>query len=76
METEEAITLIFKTTGTQQLSDKPTRKTAKSVVLTLGCLALAIDQAGAMIRQGLCSMKEYCEIYFQRRKELLSQKSV
>jgi tetratricopeptide (TPR) repeat protein len=76
METEEAISLILKTTGAQQLSDKPTRKTAKSVVLTLGCLALAIDQAGTVIRQGLCNMEEYCEIYSRRRKELLSQKPV
>jgi hypothetical protein len=76
METEDAVTLILKTTGTQNLSDKPTRETAKSVVLTLGCLALAIDQAGAVIRKGLCSMEEYCEIYSRRRKKLLSQKAV
>jgi tetratricopeptide (TPR) repeat protein len=75
METEDAITLILKTTGTQNLSDKPTREIAKSVVLTLGCLALAIDQAGAVIRKGLCSMEEYCEIYSRHRKELLSQKA-
>ena len=76
METEDAITLILKTTGTQNLLDKPTREIAKSVVLTLGCLALAIDQAGAVIRKDLCSMEEYCEIYSRRRKELLSQKAV
>jgi hypothetical protein len=43
METENAIILIFKMTGVQQLSDKLTRKIAKPVVLTLGYLVLVID---------------------------------
>jgi len=59
-----------------KLSDKTTRETARPVVRTLGCLALAILQAGAVIREGLCDMDEYCDIYSLRRKELLRQKAV
>ena len=46
------------------------------MVSNLGYLALAIDQAGAVIRQGLYTMEEYRMVYSQRRKELLNQKSV
>jgi len=40
-------------------------------VSTLGCLALAITQAGAVIRQGICGVEEYCQLYSQHQKELL-----
>jgi hypothetical protein len=76
MEVEEAITLILKTAGHEDLSDQPARETAKSVVSTLGCLALAIDQAGAVIRQGLYTMEEYCKAYSRRRKELFDRKPI
>jgi tetratricopeptide (TPR) repeat protein len=76
MEVEEAITLILKTAGHEDLSDQPARETAKSVVSTLGCLALAINQAGAVIRQGLYTMEEYCKAYSRRRKELFDRKPI
>jgi tetratricopeptide (TPR) repeat protein len=75
MEVDEAITLILKTSG-DNLSDRGTRDVAKLVVLILGCLALAVAQAGAVIRQGVCGMGEYCELYSHRRKELLGQNVV
>jgi hypothetical protein len=74
METEEAITLILKATKAYELRDEKLRDAAQPVVLTLGCLALAIVQAGAVIRQGLCRMEEYCSLYAQRRGELLHWK--
>ena len=76
MKSDEAVTLILKTIGFRDQSVKPTREAAKPVVTTLGCLALAIVQAGAVIRQGCCTMEEYCTIYSQRRHDLLSQRSV
>ena len=76
MEVDEAITLILKTSDVNNVSDRRMRDLAKPVVLTLGCLALAVAQAGAVIRQGVCGMGEYCELYLQRRKELLSQNVV
>ena len=76
MTTDEAITLILKTAGVEDLSDTSIRKTAETVVATLGCLALAIIQAGAVIQKRLCSMEEYCGVYSRRRRELLSQRAV
>lgn len=76
MEPDEAVTLILKTIGVRGQSDKSIQESAKPVVATLGYLTLAIIQAGAMIRQGRCKMKEYCTIYYQRRRELLNQKAM
>ncbi|KAK3170216.1 hypothetical protein OEA41_009602 [Lepraria neglecta] len=76
MEPDDAVSLILKTTGVRKQLDKSIRESAKPVVATLGYLALAIVQAGAVIRQGRYKMEEYCTIYHQRRHELLSQKAV
>ena len=76
MSETEAVTLMLKTAGACDLSSQSIRETARPVVLTLGCLALAITQAGAVIRQGRCAMGEYCTLYARRRKELLSQKAI
>ena len=76
MNEDEAVTLMLKTAGIRDLSSQSTRETTRPVVLTLGCLALAITQAGAVIRQGRCRMGEYCTLYARRRKELLSQKAI
>lgn len=50
MKSDEAVTLILKTIGNRDQSDKPLREIAKPVVMTLGCLVLAIAQVGAVIR--------------------------
>lgn len=72
MELEDGITLLLRTTEAEDIFDAASRTLAKPVVEAFGCLALAIVQAGAVIRQGLCNMEEYCGIYSRRRKELLS----
>ena len=76
MSVDEAVTLMLKTAGIRDLSSQSIRETARPVVLTLGRLALAITQAGAVIRQGHCRMEEYCTLYARHRKELLSQKAI
>jgi hypothetical protein len=76
MAVEEAIVLILKMSGVDDVSDPRMRDMAKPVVLTLECLALAVAQAGAVIRQGVCGMDEYCELYSQRRKELLDHRPI
>ena len=76
MSETEAVTLMLKTAGVCDLSSQSILETAKSVVLTLGCLALAITQAGAVIREGRCEIGDYCTLYARRRKELLSQKAI
>jgi tetratricopeptide (TPR) repeat protein len=75
MQTDEAISLILKESG-HDPSNETAREMAKPVVSMLGCLALAITQAGAVIRQGVCGINEYCQLYSKRRKELLNQKSM
>ncbi|KAL8736398.1 MAG: hypothetical protein Q9166_000190 [cf. Caloplaca sp. 2 TL-2023] len=76
MATDEAVTLLLRTAGADNMSDRSIRDAAESVVQTLGCLALAITQAGAVIRQGYCKMEEYRTLYSRRRKEFLSQKAI
>ena len=76
MESEEAITLLLKTTTAEDIWCETSRNLAKPIVETLGYLALAIVQAGAVIRQKLCSMEEYCDVYSRHRKELLSRQHI
>jgi hypothetical protein len=75
MQTDEAISLMLKESG-RDWRDEAAREMARPVVSMLGYLALAITQAGAVIRQGVCGINEYCQLYSKRRKELLSQKSM
>jgi hypothetical protein len=49
MAVEEAIVLILKMSGVDDVSNPRMRDMAKPVVLTLGLLALAVAQAGAVI---------------------------
>ena len=72
---EEAISLLLKASGEQE-ADTSLRLRALPVVETLWSLALAIIQAGAVIRQKLYTFEEYCSAYKTRRKELLSLQPV
>ena len=71
MDLEEAVTLFLRAAGVEDTAVEIVRKEAAVVAKTLGCLALAIVQAGAYVRQGLCSIGEYCGIYSHRRERLL-----
>ena len=71
MDREEAISLLLKASGEQE-TDFSLRILARPVVETLWSLALAIIQAGALIRQKLYTFEEYCNAYNTRRKQLLS----
>jgi hypothetical protein len=76
MATGEAVTLLLKTAGTNDVSNRSMRTAADAVVRILRCLALAITQAGAVIRQGYCKLEEHRALYSRRRTELLSQKAI
>jgi hypothetical protein len=71
MDLEEAVTLFLRAAGVEDTAAEIVRKEATAVAKTLGCLALAIVQAGAYVRQGLCSIGEYYSIYSHRRERLL-----
>ena len=70
MDRGEAISLLLKASGEQETDSL--RDRALPVVEALWLLALAIIQAGAVIRQKLYTFEEYCNAYNTRRKELLS----
>ena len=67
---EEAISLLLKSAGLE--FSQETRQGATSVVDTLCYLPLAIDQAGAAIRSGLCTIHDYLEMYSDHRRRLMS----
>ncbi len=73
---EDAVELLIKTAAIEHMSSEDPRILANFIVETLGCLALAIVQAGAAIRQKLCTMEDYCDIYSRQRKRLLSHQPV
>ena len=76
MATDEAVMLMLKTAGIDDLSDRSARMTAEPVVWTLGCLALVITQAGSVIQQGHCDLQDYCTLYAWHCNELLSQQVI
>ena len=68
---DDAVTLLLRASDLPD--DDFARKSAVPVVQTLGHLALAIVHAGALIRQRICTLDDYCEIYGLRRKDLLTR---
>ncbi|EFY94038.2 hypothetical protein MAA_10501 [Metarhizium robertsii ARSEF 23] len=76
MDVEEAITLLLRAAGVEDTDDRASREAAAPVAKILGWLALAIVQACAYVRKGLCRIDEYCDIYSRHREKLLSYRSV
>jgi tetratricopeptide (TPR) repeat protein len=71
MELGDAVTLLLRASGVEDATADIVREKAAPIATTLGCLALAIVQAGAYIRNGFCSIDEYCDIYSSHRERLL-----
>ena len=71
---DDAVTLLIRTATI--VDDENSRHQAASVVKTLGLLALAIIQAGAYIRQKLCTVGEFCDKYSRQRQQLLEYRPV
>ena len=72
MDEDDAITLLLKAAQNSGIDDKNVRNVARPIVKTLGYLALAIIQAGAAIRQGICSLEEYLDIFATHKKQLMN----
>ena len=70
MEEEDAILLLLKSSSKDECSME-LRQAARPIVQELCCLPLAIDQAGAAIASGLCSIDDYLDRYAQHRQVLL-----
>lgn len=76
MELNDALTLLLRASFVIDPENKTARNSAKHIVETLGCLALAIVHAGATIRQGVCTLDDYCTEYSRHRKQLLDCRPV
>lgn len=72
MDREEAAVLLLRASGIQHVNDR-SKSTARPVVDMLGCLALAVSHAGALVLNGICSLDEYCSMYNQSGDKILSR---
>lgn len=75
MEEEDAITLLLKA-AYEDVNVEASRKAARSIVQTLGYLPLAITQAGASIRQKICTLERYLTVYESHASELMKSRPV
>jgi hypothetical protein len=71
MEEEDAISLLLNAAFLDSSSDE-LRRASRTIVNELCCLPLAVDQAGASISAGLCSIHDYLRLYTQHHQELLA----
>lgn len=67
----DSVSLLIKMISRATSPSQSAAEEYKKVVAALGCLALAIGQAGAYIRETACSLHDNLEIYERRRRNLL-----
>ncbi|KAN0070627.1 hypothetical protein V8E54_011496 [Elaphomyces granulatus] len=70
---DEGVKLFLRAANVEDASSQLIQGESRTIVNTLGCLPLAIVQAGAYVQQGLCGIGEYCNLYGRRREWLLSR---
>ncbi|KIL68621.1 hypothetical protein M378DRAFT_898467, partial [Amanita muscaria Koide BX008] len=70
---EEAVALLLKTAGVGSNSVNAVVAAEKLVAL-LGCIPIAIDQAGAYVHSCGCGLDDYLELFIKHRVKLLSDK--
>ena len=76
LEFEDSVVLLLKSAGIDEADWDQNRDSAMAIVGE-NCLtqhALAIVQAGAFIRQGLCRLKEYPDYFKRQRIELMKHR--
>lgn len=76
LEESDAITLLLRSAAMDDPTDKELRKTAHPIVKALGCLPLAVIQAGASIRRNICSLSEYLDIFNAYKKVIFSDQQM
>ena len=74
MDEDEAVTLLAKSARLGELSEKAA-KLARSILAELGCLTLAIDQAGALLFTGVCQLDDFLNTSHSHRKGLMQKSS-
>ncbi len=75
MDHEEADTLLLRAAGKDPTSSR-LRRLARPITSTLGYLPLALDQAGATIRQNICTLETYLSLYHRQRRQIMSMRSI
>lgn len=70
LELDDAIKLLLRTANLVASSEQ-LRQEARPIVTELGCLALAIDQAGSYIFMQGCTLAEYLQEFRERRADIL-----
>ncbi|CAG8083748.1 unnamed protein product [Penicillium salamii] len=70
LEEEDSITLLLRSAIMTDLHDPDARATARPIVQALGCLPLALIQAGASIRQNICSLEDYLMVFNSYKRKL------
>src|SRR6266576_1869726 len=73
MEEDEAVTLFLKSAMLDGTSDD-VRSVAKKMVLELGGIPLALDQAGAYIHRSGIGIDGYLKLYLKNKYKLMSKK--
>lgn len=71
MDDEDAITLLLRATKADDVHDVRLRNVARPITKALGNLALALIQAGASIRQGICPLESYLEFFALYKKQIM-----
>lgn len=69
MEEDDAITLLLKAAG-ENVNATDARGRARPIAQALGYLPLALTQAGASIRENICALEEYLDVYESHKSEL------
>ena len=64
-------TLLLRAAGVGEAVTDQHRESAAIIARKLGYLPLALSQAGASIRQGVCGLQEYIELYDTHKAEML-----
>ena len=70
MEEADAVTLLLKASRLDASAEH--EKLAKNIVTELGCIPLAVDQAGAYIEAGRCSIHKYLQQFTIHRQTLMT----
>ena len=70
MEETDAVSLLLKASGCLDASAEHLQA-AKNIVTSLGCMPLAVDQAGAYIGAGNCDINEYLKQFSLHRQTLM-----
>ena len=75
MDLLDAASLLLKASKSKDPESDTSKALATQIAGTLGCLALGIVHAAALIRQRVCGLEDYIEVFSKHRRRLLLNSS-